>query len=54
MKVLSEQEKQEVREAIERWAKAAKETAKHDPEFAKVLRKTPFYGLAMRAGDGKP
>ena len=48
LKVLSEKEKQEIREAIIRWCKAAKATAERDEEFKKVLTSTPFQGLVER------
>ena len=47
LKVLSEEDKQEIREAMARWARAAGATAKRDPRFREVLARTPFYGLAM-------
>ena len=48
LKVLSEKEKQEMREAIARWCKAAKATAERDEEFREALASTPFQGLVER------
>lgn len=45
LKALSEEEKQEIRETIKQWCKAAKATAERDPEFKEHLIHTPFWDL---------
>ena len=47
LKVLSEKDKQEIREVLKRWCVAAKATAERDPEFKETLARTPFYSLVM-------
>lgn len=51
LKVLTEKDKQEIRQALKTWCVAAKVTAKRDHAFKEILACTPFYGLAMR-GEG--
>lgn len=51
LKVLTEKDKQEIREALKNWCQAAKATAERDPAFRETLARTPFYGMAMQ-GEG--